>query len=67
MVAAMGKIINLPFRRMRLPRRLVNDGWWLESKPTRPVVVPLPARDLPGPKRGLRPKRRHLTLIISEK
>jgi hypothetical protein len=63
----MAKIITLPFRRSRLPRRLLNDGWWLESKPARPTVVTFPARDLSKPKPGPHPKRRHLTLVISGK
>jgi hypothetical protein len=63
----MAKIITLPFRQSRLPRRLLNDGWWLESKPARPVVVAFPARELSRPKPGVHPKRGHLTLVISEK
>jgi hypothetical protein len=63
----MAKIILLQFRPSRLPRRLLNDGWWLESKAARPIVVAFPARDLSKPKPGSHPKRRHLTLVISEK
>jgi hypothetical protein len=35
----MAKIIPLQFPRSRLPRRLLTDGWWLETPP-----VPDPAR-----------------------
>jgi hypothetical protein len=63
----MAEIITLPFRRLRLPRRLLNDGWWLESKPAPPTVVAFPARDLSRPKPDPHPRRRHLTLVISEK
>jgi hypothetical protein len=60
---AMAKIITLPFRRSRLPRRLLNDGWWLEQPPARPSVV-----DFPKPKPSKpRPKVRHLTLVTSGK
>jgi hypothetical protein len=63
----MAKIIPLPLPRPRLPRRLLNDGWWLESKPARPTVVAFPARHLTTPKPGPNFKRGHLTLVISEK
>jgi hypothetical protein len=63
----MAKIITLPSRRSPLPRRLLNDGWWLETRPTRLNVIAFPARDLSGPKPGPHPKRRYLTLVISEK
>jgi hypothetical protein len=63
----MAKIISLPLPQSRLPRQLLNDGWWLESKPARPIVIAFPPRDLSKPKPGPRPKRRHLTLVISEK
>jgi hypothetical protein len=63
----MAEIITLPFRRSQLPRRLLNDGWWLETKPARPTVVALPTRDLSRPKPGPDPQHRHLTLVISEK
>jgi hypothetical protein len=29
----MAKIILVQFPRSRLPRRLLNDGWWLETPP----------------------------------
>jgi hypothetical protein len=61
----MAEIITLPFRRSRLPRRLLNDGWWLESKPGLPTVVALPARGLSKAKPGPHPKRSHLTLVIA--
>jgi hypothetical protein len=64
----MAEIITLPFRRSRLPRRLLNDGWWLESKPARPTVVAFPKRDHSKRKpSSCNPSRKHLTLIISEK
>jgi hypothetical protein len=63
----MAEIIILPFRRSWLPRRLLNDGWWLESRPALPTVVTFPARDLSRPKLDPHPRRRHLTLVISEK
>jgi hypothetical protein len=60
----MGKIITVQFRRSRLPRRLVNDGWWLETPPpVRPCIVALPKRSTPKPK----PKAGHLTLVTSER
>jgi hypothetical protein len=33
---AMGNIIRIQFRQSRLPRRLLRDGWWLQSPPVRP-------------------------------
>jgi hypothetical protein len=57
----MGKIITIPFRRSRLPRRLLNDGWWLESPPVRPSVIAFPKRNTP------KPKARHLTLVTPGK
>jgi hypothetical protein len=63
----MAKIIPLPIPRVRLPRRLLNDGWWLESTPARPIVVAFLSRDLSRAKPGPNPKRRHLTLVIPEK
>jgi hypothetical protein len=59
----MGKIIIIQFRRSRLPRRLWNDGWWLEAPPVRSSVIALPKRDASA----LKPKIRHLTLIHSGK
>jgi hypothetical protein len=55
----MGKIIRIQIHRSRLPRRLLKDGWWLESPPARPVVVDFPKRSAPEPK----PRTRHLTLV----
>jgi hypothetical protein len=63
----MAKIISLPIRRVRLPWRLLNDGWWLESKPGRHTVLAFPARAPSKPKPGPNPERRHLTLVIPEK
>jgi len=45
----MAKIIPVQFRRSRLPRRLLKDGWWLEAPPARGAVVEFPKRnDAPG-------------------
>lgn len=65
----MGKVITIRFRRSRLPRRLLNDGWWLESKPVRPTVVALPKFALtkripPNPRK---PAAGYLTLVKPEK
>jgi hypothetical protein len=35
-VRPMGNIIRIQFRQSRLPRRLLRDGWWLQSPPVRP-------------------------------
>jgi hypothetical protein len=59
----MGKIITIQFRRSRLPRRLLDDGWWLESPPVRPSVIAFPKRNTAKPK----PKARHLTLVTPGK
>jgi hypothetical protein len=59
----MGKVITVQFRRSILPRRLLDDGWWLEARPARPIVLALPKPRPPDPKRGFE----HLTLIKSEK
>jgi hypothetical protein len=59
----MGKVITVQFRRSRLPRRLLNDGWWLESPPARPSLIAFPKRDASKPK----PKSRHLTLVTPGK
>jgi hypothetical protein len=59
----MAKIITFKFRkfrRTRLPRRLLNAGWWLEPRP-RPSVIAFPKRE------ASKPKARHLTLITSGK
>jgi hypothetical protein len=58
----MAKVIPLPFRRSRLPRRLLNDGWWLETPPVRTSVIALPKRTTSKPKR----KAAHLTLVVSK-
>jgi hypothetical protein len=62
----MAKIIPLRFRRSRLPRRLLNDGWWLEAPPARGAVVAFPKRNN-APGSGAVPYRRirHLTLITN--
>jgi hypothetical protein len=66
--AGMANIIPVQFRPSRLPRRLLNDGWWLETKPLPPVVIAFPARSPPALKpTGSDRTRGHLTLVISEK
>jgi hypothetical protein len=61
----MGKIIRIQFRRARLPRRLVRDGWWLDTPQVRASVIAFPKRHAaePRPKPGIR----HLTLVTSGK
>jgi hypothetical protein len=67
----MAKIITVQFRRSQLPRRLLRDGWWLESPPARPTVIALLKRNAPKPesksksksKPKPKPKVRHLTLV----
>jgi hypothetical protein len=60
----MGKIIIGQFRRSRLPRRLLRDGWWLEPpQPVRAGVIALPNRRVPKPKL----KAGHLTLVTPER
>jgi hypothetical protein len=59
----MGKIITIQFRRSRLPRRLLDDGWWLESPAVRRSVIAFPKRNTQKPK----PKARHLTLVTPGK
>src|SRR3984957_19647145 len=46
----MAEIIPVQFKRSRLPRRLLNDGWWLESKPAPPSVVGFPKPVTPKPR-----------------
>jgi hypothetical protein len=57
----MGKIIHVRFRRSRLPRRLLDDGWWLQTPPARACVIAFPKRDGSRP----RPGPRHLTVITN--
>ena len=59
----MGEVITIQFRRSTLPRRLLNDGWWLETPRPRAAVVAHPKRRLPKPKS----KAGHLTLVTSGK
>jgi hypothetical protein len=61
----MGKIIIVSFMRSRLPRRLLRDGWWLETPPVRRSVIAFPKRAAPKPKS--KPRARHLTLVKSGK
>jgi hypothetical protein len=62
---AMGKIIRIQFRRSRLPRRLLRDGWWLETQPVRTVVIAFPKRNACKPRS--KSKASHLTLVTSGK
>jgi hypothetical protein len=62
----MAKIIPVQFKRSRLPRRLLNDGWWLESKPARPSVITFPKPVTPKPEPNSKGKVWHLTLVTSE-
>jgi hypothetical protein len=57
----MAKIIPVQFRRSQLPRRLLRDGWWLETPPARPAVIAFPKRHVRKPAA----KARHLTLVKS--
>jgi hypothetical protein len=61
----MAKIITIQFRRSQLPRRLLRDGWWLESPPARPAVIAFPKHDAPNgrPRPKVKSKVRHLTLV----
>jgi len=59
----MGKIIIAGFKRSRLPRRLLNDGWWLET-PRRSVIA-FPKRNAPKPDAETRPRVHRLTLITN--
>jgi hypothetical protein len=65
----MAKIIPVQFRKSRLPRRLLNDGWWLESKPVRPSIIVFPKaitrKQEPNSKSNSEGKIPHLTLVTS--
>jgi hypothetical protein len=63
----MAKIIPVQFRRSRLPRRLLNDGWWLESTPARPSVIAFRKPVSPKPKPDSKATVRHFILVTSEK
>ena len=64
----MGKIIIVSFMRSRLPRRLLRDGWWLETPPARRSVIAFPKRNAAKPKSpSSKPRVRHLTLVTSGK
>jgi hypothetical protein len=60
----MAKIIRIQFRRSRLPRRLLTDGWWLVAPSPRRSVIDFPKR--PARKSNATLKSRHLTLITSK-
>jgi hypothetical protein len=59
----MAKVITIQFRRSKLPRRLLNDGWWLQSPPARPSAVVFPKRNPPKSKS----RHGHLTFVHSGK
>jgi len=63
----MGKIIIVSFRRSRLPRRLLRDGWWRETTLARRAVIAFPKRNAAKPKPSSKPRVRHLTLVTSGK
>jgi hypothetical protein len=63
----MAKIIPVQFRKSRLPRRLLNDGWWLETKPARPTVIFFPKPVVRKPKPNSKPKVPYLILVTSGK
>jgi hypothetical protein len=63
----MAKIIPVQFRKSRLPRRLLNDGWWLETKPARTPVIAFPKPVAPKAKPHSKAKVPHLTLVTSGK
>jgi hypothetical protein len=63
----MGKIIIVSFRRSRLPGRLLNDGWWLETSPARRSVIAFAKRNAATLKPSSKPRARHLTLVTSGK
>jgi hypothetical protein len=63
MLASMAKIIPGSFQRPRLPRSLLRDGWWLE---TRSRVIPFAKpRAEPGTPSPTKPRSKapHLTLV----
>jgi hypothetical protein len=61
----MAKIIPVSFRRSRLPRTLLRDGWWLESSSSHLSVVAFPRRNVSNPSNTK--KASHLTLVHSGK
>jgi hypothetical protein len=75
MLSPMAKIIPVSFRRSRLPRTLLRDGWWLESQPSHPTVIAFPKHTASNPpssaKSQTKPKTKlttsHLTLVHSGK
>ncbi len=70
-LSRMAKIIPVSFRRSRLPRSLLRDGWWLESPPSRPTVIAFPIRAASNPPSNAKSKAKlnavHLTLVHSGK
>ncbi len=55
-------VATVLLRRLIRPRRLLDVGWWLETKPARPVIALPDCRPL-HPK----PRSKHLILVKSEK
>lgn len=64
----MGKIIIASFGPSRLPRRLLEDGWWLETPPARRAVIAFTKRNAakPEPKPNAGPRASHLTLVTGK-
>jgi len=65
----MAEIITLQFAETRLPRRLRNDGWWLESRVSVSRVIAFPKMPAAETTSAAKPncKPTHLTLITSGK
>ena len=62
-----GKNVIISFMRSRLPRRLLRDGWWLETPYARRPVIAFPQRNGADPKSNSKRRVRHLTLVTSGK
>jgi hypothetical protein len=70
-VSLMAKIIPVSFRRSRLPKTLLRDGWWLESTTSGPTIVAFPKRNASSPPSNINSKAKckasYLTLVHSGK
>lgn len=68
MLPSMAEIIPVSFVQSRLPRRLLRDGWWLETPPAHGAVGPFTEAssklDLPLLSKHRR-KTPHLSLVLS--
>jgi hypothetical protein len=68
MLPSMAKIIPVAFKRPRLPKSLLRDGWWLESQPTVVVAFAKSPRKPNGSAASTpKPNAPHLTLVHSRK